>query len=110
MPEYKYKRICELSRCGKPFQTNRKDQRFHEDSCRIEWHQTQKSEISDILRRLDALEEEIKKIKNLFTNPDLTQDLKIHLPDLETMSPHYSKKPGRGGGNKTDKENESSSK
>ena len=66
MPEYKYKRICELTRCSKPFQTNRKDQRFHEDSCRIEWHQTQKSEVSDILRRLDALEKENKGLKEKY--------------------------------------------
>lgn len=99
MPEYKYKRICELTRCSKPFQTNRKDQRFHEDACRIEWHQTQKSEISDILRRLDALEEEIKKIKIQFTNPDLTQDFKIELPDIlgKEVDDQKKKRPSSNG-------------
>ncbi|MCK4759802.1 MAG: hypothetical protein KAT69_07105 [Candidatus Aminicenantes bacterium] len=96
MPEYKYKKICELARCGKPFKTNRKNQRFCKTPHRIEWHQAQKSEISDILRRLDVLEKEIKKLKAGMNSQDLkiTHDLKI-MPDLHTMRPHYQKRSGK---------------
>lgn len=62
MPEYKYSRICLLARCSKPFKTNRENQKFHETECRIEYHQTQKKEAADMLRRIEKLEDDFKQL------------------------------------------------
>lgn len=66
MPEYKYKRICELARCSKPFGTNRKNQKFCCYAHRIEYHQTQKKEVSDMLRRIELLEKEVKDLRDKY--------------------------------------------
>ena len=41
MAEYRYKKICRLSRCRKSFGTNLKWQEFCKTDHRIEYHQTE---------------------------------------------------------------------
>jgi len=63
MSEYKYQKICRLSRCRKSFGTNLKWQEFCKTPHRIEFHQTEKKDIKKITDRVKKLEEEIFKKK-----------------------------------------------
>lgn len=65
MPEYRYQKICQLSRCHKAFGTNLKWQEFCKTPHRIEWHQTEEKNQRILANRVKALEEEILKKKEV---------------------------------------------
>lgn len=63
MSEYRYQKICQLSRCNKPFGTNRKWQLFCKSAHRIEYNQTEIKDAKSLSKRVNNLEREIYKKK-----------------------------------------------
>lgn len=61
MAEYRYQKICQLSRCSKAFGTNRKWQLFCEPDHRIEYNQTELKDAKALSKRVADLEREIYK-------------------------------------------------
>ena len=63
MAEYRYQKICQLSRCQKVFGTNRKWQKFCKRPHAIEYNQIEIRNTKILANRVKALEEEILKKK-----------------------------------------------
>lgn len=61
MPEYRYQKVCQLSRCSKVFGTNRKWQLFCERAHAIEYNQTEIRDAKALAKRVSDLEREIHK-------------------------------------------------
>ncbi len=59
---FKYKKTCRLSRCEKPFGTNRKWQDFCESAHQVEYNQTEAKDLRSLFKRLEQLEEEMKQL------------------------------------------------
>ena len=65
MPEYRYQKICQLTRCRKVFGTNRKWQKYCARSHAIEYNQTEPKDMKILADRIKALEKEISKKKEV---------------------------------------------
>ncbi len=63
MAEFKYQKICGLSRCQKPFGTNLKWQEFCKTPHRLEYHNVELKDMRKFADRVKALEDEIFKKK-----------------------------------------------
>lgn len=63
MSEYRYQKICRLSRCRKVFGTNRDWQLFCERDHAIEYNQIEIKDQKKLANRVKVLEEEILKKK-----------------------------------------------
>ena len=61
MSEFRYQKICRLSRCRKSFGTNLKWQEFCKTPHRIEYHQTEIRDQKKLSKRVEDLEKEIHK-------------------------------------------------
>lgn len=52
-PAYRVVR-CANTKCGKRFQTRKKDQRFHCDKCRYTYHNAERSRLVELARRQEV--------------------------------------------------------